>query len=474
MKTKLILLAAIFASLVQSPKAIAQISGNINKIAADHTGKYFVTAGENGKVNIWDLDSQIIHKEIWMYGGSSIEAISISPDNKFIAIAASYKGTSIFTFPEGKIVAKLKDAGSLNLIYLPNGNLVTVNYEGETQVWDVSTKKMVREIKPGKAIYCPLGVSPDGKFLLTAAPKHRFKLWDLTSDSKDELFKGNPETAAKDFAFSSDSKLFAVAGDVGENAITIYNTETRAVVRLIPSTSNDNEVIFSADNKSVFVSSYDQVSVVNIETGEKEELKAVKHFKEITGLTLNADGTMLMTGGKDIQVIGYDLTKKYLKLRLLHIALEPKPLEHPVGEHFGGGMVVDSYRTGDGQEHGLIMSREDLADATWSGQQLITEATSSDGEGNTDAMLRSGGLPMDAAGVCRAYRGGDFTDWYLPSVDECTRATAKIGFLGKWKRPLWTSTEFSESEANCFNFSNGEYKPAKKVERGLVRAVRKF
>lgn len=473
MKTKLILLAALFALVVQNPKANAQISGNINKIAADHSGKYFVTAGENGKVNIWKLDSQMIHKEIWVYGGSSIKAISISPDNKFIAVAANYKGTSIYSFPDGKIVAKLQDAGSVNLIYLANGNLLTVSYEGKTQIWDVATKKMLREIKSGKTIYSPLGVSPDGKFILTAAPKDRFKLWDLTSESKDELFKGNPETTPKDFAFSSDSKLFAVAGDVGENAVTIYNIETKTVVRVIPSTSNNNEVIFSADNKSVFVSSYDQVSVVNIETGVKEELKAVKHFKEITDLTLTADGTMLMTGGKDMQAIGYDLTKKYLKHRLLHIDLEAKPLEHTVGQFFGGGMVVDSYRTGDGQEHGLIMSREDIANATWSGQKMNTEATSSDGEGNTDAMLGSGGLPMDAAGVCRAYRAGDFTDWYLPSVDECTRITAKIAFT-KWPFIYWTSNEFSEAEANGYNFRNGQYGPAKKTGKGMVRAVRKF
>jgi len=198
MKKKIMIIVSLFILLVQSHKSKAQLNGAITKIATDHTGKYFVTAGENGIVNIWDIEKEIITKEIWN-GDSDIKAISISPDNKFIAIATGYRGTSIFTFPDGKIVAKLKDAGSINLIFLPNGNLVTVNFERETQVWDAATKKMIREIKPGKTVYSPIAVSPDGQYLLTAAPKDRFKLWDLTNAGNEELFKGKPETTPKDF-----------------------------------------------------------------------------------------------------------------------------------------------------------------------------------------------------------------------------------------------------------------------------------
>jgi len=109
-----------------------------------------------------------------------------------------------------------------------------------------------------------------------------------------------------------------------------------------------------------------------------------------------------------------------------------------LGSFYGGGVVFYLLRNGDpGYDanviHGLIVSLEDQSTGIrWNnGSDITTGATASGlvsgggssyflnitaGATNTDAIIASQGASTSyAAGLARAYRGGGYTDWYLPS-----------------------------------------------------------
>ena len=89
-----------------------------------------------------------------------------------------------------------------------------------------------------------------------------------------------------------------------------------------------------------------------------------------------------------------------------------------------------------------------------------------------------------AAGLARAYTGGEYSDWFLPSTDELnkmytnkttinTTATSNSGsnFSANY---YWSSTEHDKYDAWVQFFASGSQYSNDKVDTPGVRAVRAF
>jgi hypothetical protein len=105
---------------------------------------------------------------------------------------------------------------------------------------------------------------------------------------------------------------------------------------------------------------------------------------------------------------------------------------HYIGESFGGGIVfyLDESRT-----HGLISATSDQSTVSgiewWNGSyNYITQRGTAVGKGliNTNAIISAQGNTGNyAAKIAKDYRGGGFSDWYLPSKDELFLMYSNIG-----------------------------------------------
>jgi hypothetical protein len=145
-------------------------------------------------------------------------------------------------------------------------------------------------------------------------------------------------------------------------------------------------------------------------------------------------------------------------------------LTHYVGELFGGGIVVSVWKTA-GVEHGLIASLTDLSlGIQWTipaFQQIDCPNAQNprDGFTNTNAIVTQAGVGTDyAAGLCKAYSAGGFTDWYLPAaweLNQCYNSAIIINeALGntngfQFSSNYWSSTEFNANSAWTQYFDTG-------------------
>ena len=164
-----------------------------------------------------------------------------------------------------------------------------------------------------------------------------------------------------------------------------------------------------------------------------------------------------------------------------------------VGDFYQGGVVFHLFVSGEtgyvsGETHGLIAAVEDQSSGIqWNnGSSVTTGATATaigTGSANTDAIISvQGDTQSDyAAGLARAYTGGEYTDWFLPSKDELNQIyinkstlEAVSGFNAFTNTYYWSSTEHDSDVAlmqllyigNQLNFSKGF--------KSNVRAVRAF
>jgi uncharacterized protein (DUF2147 family) len=130
-----------------------------------------------------------------------------------------------------------------------------------------------------------------------------------------------------------------------------------------------------------------------------------------------------------------------------------------VGNTYGGGKVAYILTAGDigydaNQQHGLIISG-DLTnlDMNWGIKNEVTGATGGvpidgiyppadleTGMSNTNIIINSEGSGTNyAAGLARAYTGGGYTNWYLPSASQMQAMKSKLSPFTKVH--YWTSTE---------------------------------
>ena len=149
-----------------------------------------------------------------------------------------------------------------------------------------------------------------------------------------------------------------------------------------------------------------------------------------------------------------------------------------LGSSYGGGIVYYN----DGSGHGLISSASDISTSMqwWNGSAMHTNTTFGgfgSGSANTDSIIKYQGAGTYAASACRAYNGGGYNDWYLPSVYELNLLYNQKYLVGLSSNSYWTSCEdntnsFYATFLYCGNFENQNI--TTKASLLYVRAIRKF
>jgi hypothetical protein len=151
-----------------------------------------------------------------------------------------------------------------------------------------------------------------------------------------------------------------------------------------------------------------------------------------------------------------------------------------IGQAYQGGKIAYIDATG---LHGLIAATADQgAAAWWNGSYTTTVANGyaiGTGLENTNAIIVSqGNTGSYAAKICRDYRGGGYSDWYLPSFYELNQLYVNKEAVGGFStNHYWSSTETSYFVyARNQNFNNGSQINSNDAKFNIcdVRAVRSF
>ena len=160
-----------------------------------------------------------------------------------------------------------------------------------------------------------------------------------------------------------------------------------------------------------------------------------------------------------------------------------------IGDNYQGGKVAYILVSGDPgydatTQHGLIAATTDqIGGIQWyNGSYTSTGATGTaigTGFSNTNKIIASqGGTATSyAAGVARAYTGGGYADWYLPSKDELNKLFLSRSNIGGYVTDAyWSSSERNNINAWAQDFFQPTYIAS--VDKVYiyfnVRAIRSF
>ena len=153
-----------------------------------------------------------------------------------------------------------------------------------------------------------------------------------------------------------------------------------------------------------------------------------------------------------------------------------------IGQNYQGGRIFYLDATG---LHGLITATVDQSTgiqwALLANQTNFvpggTLTTIGSGAANTDKIIAQNGAGTTyAAGLARAYNGGGYNDWFLPSKDELYQMYLKrnvtVGNYGS--NSYWSSSEYGAPTGWSTYFGSGGSDGYGKESNRYVRAIRAF
>ena len=148
-----------------------------------------------------------------------------------------------------------------------------------------------------------------------------------------------------------------------------------------------------------------------------------------------------------------------------------------LGQEAFGGIIYYLYIGGDGEQHGLVVSKTETS-AAWQSVTSLTGANRSwDGAYNTNLMTNS---------PAKNWINNNFSsDWYLPSIDELVVLFNRRHHVNKslnssnstliTNRDYWSSNEINASKSQKFVYlENSNNNISSKTSILKIRAIRDF
>jgi hypothetical protein len=149
-----------------------------------------------------------------------------------------------------------------------------------------------------------------------------------------------------------------------------------------------------------------------------------------------------------------------------------------VGQMYQGGVVVYEFQSGDfgyvaGENHGIIASMQDLAEAIFGCYNISMNAANSavgSGAQNTENIVNGCTQETTAALLCWNLVLNGYSDWFLPSMDELGILYQNRVLLQMYNSNYWSSTELSIFDGGIYNFVTGN--PGSSSRQLFVNGVR--
>ena len=275
--------------------------GRVKQVAFRRDGQLLLTAGFDGMVTLWDLNTGQV-QELKGHQGR-VKQLQFSRDGQHLASIGEDGMVRLWDLNTGQ-VQELKGHRDRDkqLQFSRDGqHLAIAGEDGMVRLWDLNTEQ-VQELKGHRGWVKQLQFSWDGQLLASAGLDGILRLWDLNTGQVQEL-KGHRGWVWQ-MALSWDGQLLASAGVDG--IMRVWNIKTRQVQALKGYRGRVYQVEFSWDSQLLASAGVNGiVRLWDIKNGEVQAF--TDHDSKVDQVEFSPDGQLLASAGRDRTVRLWDL-----------------------------------------------------------------------------------------------------------------------------------------------------------------------
>jgi WD40 repeat protein/serine/threonine protein kinase len=280
------------------PEQLWVHDGPVNDTRFSPDGSRVLTAGEDGKIYLWDGETGEEALPPLMQGGAVTFAI-FSRDGQRIA-AGGISGTAgVWDSRTGQpLTAILPLRGPLRwLDFSPDGRLLATVGGGEVRLWDVAKGRRLDDDRRARSGINVALFSPDGRWLATGGEDGAIRLWDA-STRKVGLVVAAHERAIQCLAFSPDSKR--IASGSSDHTARVWDVASGgAIGRHLRHADPILHVAFSPDGRRLLTSSEDGTAQIWSVAESQRRGDSLLHKSIIRWAAFSPDGCRVATAGDD-------------------------------------------------------------------------------------------------------------------------------------------------------------------------------
>jgi len=263
--------SALLYSLLDNPKlqTLLHDAGPVNAVAVSPNGVLIATAGEDGRVTLWNV-AGARRDGAPLEHTSAVTAVAFDSDGRRIATATS---------------------------------------KGEVLLWDVATRKRVVEsVRKHDRSANGLAFSPDRKLLASAGADRTIRLWDAATGEMAgaPLARYNDEVTS--VAFSPDGRTLGSGSADGQ--VILWDLATRQASPLKEvHTRGVTNVAFDPTGGQLASGSRDGTIALWHVAGRRLRARLVsEREQEVTSVAFSPDGARLFAGGEDGTIEVWDVS----------------------------------------------------------------------------------------------------------------------------------------------------------------------
>lgn len=293
----------------------------INDLSFSPDEKTLVSAGSDGVIKFWKLDSKNLGSTTSVTKNNErVNRIVFSPNGKLIAIPSNDKTVQLWT-ANGNLIGSFKGhtdwVGDVAFSPSDDKKIASVSSDGTIRIWTVGTRISTtcagedNSLRGENKALGWLGVvrfSPNGKMIAAAGKDGKLKL--CTLDGKMYESKESHGNSVTDLAFSPDGKKIASASS--DQTIKLWTSSGKFITTLEGHKGQVNRIWFRSDSKLLVSASQDKT--VKLWSQDGKLLRSLEgHDQQVNDVKFSPDGTTIASASDDKTIKIWGLNGKLIK-----------------------------------------------------------------------------------------------------------------------------------------------------------------
>ena len=358
---------------------------HVLSVSISPDNKLLAISDIEGQLYIWKMDREnnikLTFFGIFKGHFKWLRSIAFSPNNKIIASGGEDTTVRLWDIETQKCLEVLE--GHLDrvrkVIFSPDGNILASCGDDRTiKLWDVNHKDLITTLTGHEDRVRGIQFSSDGKFIITASEDNTVIIWDSETYSIKNKFKLKEQknNRLRELFSSPDNRCFATGCD--DCIVRLWDIETGELFKSFVGHSNWIRSIAFHPHKPLLASSCEDgiIRLWDINTGECLKV-LTEHQGRVWSIVFSSDGQFLFSGSNDRTAKLWDVnTGNYVRtlqgysqhIRALVFSPDSKLIAH------SSSGIRESVKIWDIAEEKIVETFREHKDIVWS------VAFSSDGE----------------------------------------------------------------------------------------------